>query len=178
MQDLELGPNGGLLYCMEYLNEHVDEWVTQVIDQITAQETPPYLLLIYQASLRCTHGTAVSQLLQKLVKRLSLRLTVVQLIDATLCRDATQFLSATVISLATMVRLELPTISVLSKTDLLLSSAPGDLLFDMGFFLDCQGLDRLVDYIDGSRALSGEDFDISEDEEYQKPGGQPRVSIL
>lgn len=169
MQDLELGPNGGLLYCMEYLNEHVDEWVTQVIDQISAQETPPYLLIDLPGQSEVyTHGTAVSQLLQKLVKRLSLRLTVVQLIDATLCRDATQFLSATVISLATMVRLELPTISVLSKTDLLLSSAPGDLLFDMGFFLDCQGLDRLVDYIDGSRALSEEDFDISEDEEYQK----------
>jgi hypothetical protein len=110
----------------------------------------------------------VSKLLQKLVKQLSLRLTVVQLVDATQCRDATQFLSATVISLATMVRLELPTICVLSKADLLLASDPDDMLFGMDYFLDCQSLDRLLDYLDGSRAPTEGEADIADEEDYQK----------
>ena len=180
MEDLELGPNGGLLYCMEYLNEHADDWIPQVLDKITAQDTatttPPYLLIDLPGQSEVyTHGTSVSQLLQKLVKRLNMRLAVVQLVDSTQCRDATQFLSATVVSLLTMVRLELPTISVLSKADLLLNSSAAaggddDLLFGMDYFLDCQSLERLVDYLDGSRAASIDDDDdnIADDEEYQK----------
>jgi len=27
MEELSLGPNGGLLYCMEYLEENLDEWL-------------------------------------------------------------------------------------------------------------------------------------------------------
>lgn len=169
MQDLELGPNGGLLYCMEYLHEHADDWIPQIMDEITAQATAPYLLIDLPGQSEVyTHGTSVSKLLQKLVKQLSLRLTVVQLVDATQCRDATQFLSATVISLATMVRLELPTICVLSKADLLLASDPDDMLFGMDYFLDCQSLDRLLDYLDGSRAPTEGEADIADEEDYQK----------
>ena len=27
MEELSLGPNGGLLYCMEYLEENLEEWL-------------------------------------------------------------------------------------------------------------------------------------------------------
>ena len=27
MEEMELGPNGGLLYCMEYLEENLHEWL-------------------------------------------------------------------------------------------------------------------------------------------------------
>jgi GTPase SAR1 family protein len=167
MEDLELGPNGGLLYCMEYLDEHADEWIPQILEKINNEPTPPYLLIDLPGQSEVyTHGTSVSKMLQKIVKRLNLRLAVVQLVDATQCRDATQFLSSTVVGLATMIRLELPTVSVLSKSDLLLSFGGNDLLFGMDYFLDCQSLDRLVDYID-TAAHSQQDVDIADDPEYQ-----------
>jgi GTPase SAR1 family protein len=167
MEDLELGPNGGLLYCMEYLDEHADEWIPQILEKINNEPTPPYLLIDLPGQSEVyTHGTSVSKMLQKIVKRLNLRLAVVQLVDATQCRDATQFLSSTVVGLATMIRLELPTVSVLSKSDLLLSFGGNDLLFGMDYFLDCQSLDRLVDYLD-TAAHSQQDVDIADDPEYQ-----------
>lgn len=176
MEDLELGPNGGLLYCMEYLDEHADEWIPQILEKINAEATPPYLLIDLPGQSEVyTHGTSVSKMLQKLVKKLNLRLTVVQLVDATQCRDATQFLSATVVGLATMIRLEFPTVSVLSKSDLLLSMG-GDMLFGMDYFLDCQSLDRLVDYLDTAAHSHNEDEDIADDAEYQAARRKTRDS--
>lgn len=29
MEELSLGPNGGLLYCMEYLEENLDDWLNE-----------------------------------------------------------------------------------------------------------------------------------------------------
>jgi GPN-loop GTPase len=169
MQDLELGPNGGLLYCMEYLNEHSDVWLPDLMKLLSEQDEQPYVLIDLPGQSEIyTHGTSVSSLIKKLIKNWSLRLTVVQLVDATLCLDANQFLSSSVISLASMIRLELPTISILSKSDLLLkSSHKMDLLFSMDFFLECQSLHCLVDYLDQHEGFDQDDFDIAEDEEYQ-----------
>ena len=35
MEELSLGPNGGLLYCMEYLEENLDEWLGEQL-QVSA----------------------------------------------------------------------------------------------------------------------------------------------
>jgi hypothetical protein len=40
MEEHELGPNGGLVYCMEYLLENVD-WLEQKIHQLNSN----YLLI-------------------------------------------------------------------------------------------------------------------------------------
>ena len=47
------------------------------------------------------------------------RLTAVHLIDAHLCSDPGKYISALLLSLSTMLHLELPHINVLSKIDLI-----------------------------------------------------------
>ncbi|KAI3461775.1 hypothetical protein Pfo_018438 [Paulownia fortunei] len=32
MEELVLGPNGGLIYCMEHLEENLDDWLTEELD--------------------------------------------------------------------------------------------------------------------------------------------------
>ncbi|CAN4096212.1 unnamed protein product [Withania somnifera] len=32
MEELGLGPNGGLMYCMEHLEENLDDWLTEELD--------------------------------------------------------------------------------------------------------------------------------------------------
>ncbi|KAL5716138.1 GPN-loop GTPase 3 [Ranunculus cassubicifolius] len=32
MEELNLGPNGGLMYCMEHLEENLDDWLTEELD--------------------------------------------------------------------------------------------------------------------------------------------------
>jgi GTPase SAR1 family protein len=178
MKDFELGPNGGLLYCLEYLNAHADEWIPSLRKAIEEQPTPTYLLLDLPGQSEVyTHGTSVSQLLSKLAKQLNLRLTVVQLVDSTQCRQATSFLSSTLLGLATMIRLEFPTINVLSKFDLIVSSEE-ELAFSMDYFLDCHDLERLVDYLDEGGSAGSDSIDIGDDPEYQAARERIRQSIF
>ena len=130
MEELDLGPNGGLMWCMEYLEQHVDELIDLLEDRMEEEELQQdndnaggtsrgvYLLLDLPGQAEVyTHGTSVATILQKLVKTLDLRLCVVQLLDATYCLEAHKYVSATLLATTTMLRLELPTIQVLSKTE-------------------------------------------------------------
>lgn len=160
MKQLGLGPNGGLVYCMEYLEAHVEE-VAEMIEQRVVQEVMGdndgcslsavpgggiYLLFDLPGQVELyTHGYAVQKLLSKLCKVLDLRLVSVQLIDAHYCTEPANFLSAALLGTTTMLRLELPAVNVLSKIDLLANYGP--LPFSLDYFTDCQDLDRLVPFL-------------------------------
>lgn len=171
MQQLGLGPNGGLIYCMEYLEAHVDDIVQMIQDSVTEGA---YLIFDLPGQVELyTHGTAVPRLLHKLVKVLDLRLVAIQLIDAHYCTEAANFLSAALLGTTTMLRLELPTVNVLSKIDLLANYGPLPLSLD--FFTECQELDRLLPFLRGGSNLDEEEgnvddgeFDYTDDPDYQQ----------
>jgi GPN-loop GTPase len=174
MKETGLGPNGGLLYCMEYLEAHVNDICEMIQSRIVLATTTEdsssslspsstsscYLLLDLPGQVELfTHSTCVQRLLQKLILALDLRLTAVQLMDALYCTDASKFLSASLLATTTMLRLELPMVSILSKVDLLSSmggsgngggsdnddSAAG-LDFHLDFYTECHDLNRLVPF--------------------------------
>lgn len=60
------------------------------------------------------------------------RLAAVELVDAHLCSDASKFLAALLLSLSSMMHLELPHINVLSKADLV--ETYGELHFNLDFY--------------------------------------------
>jgi GTPase SAR1 family protein len=186
MEKLNLGPNGGLIYCMEYLEAHVDEIIATIQSRLPSEKT--YLLLDLPGQIELyTHSTCVQKLLQKLVSVLDLRLTAVQLIDAHYCSDAEKFLSAALLGTTTMLRLELPTVSVLSKVDLL--SNYGELPMNLDFFTECHDLQRLVPFLQDREQHEGysgtsdlnseEDYDfIMSDPDYQKARRRTRDSAF
>lgn len=167
MGKMQLGPNGGLVYCMEYVEAHFDEMVDQLQARINDKM---YLIIDLPGQVELyTHSTCVQSILRKLVQTLDLRLTAVQLIDAQYCTDATKFLSAALLGTTTMLRLELPTVSVLSKVDLL--SRYGELPMGLEFFTECHDLDRLLPFLDQNHRPTDDDdddFDYADDEEYQR----------
>ena len=172
MEKLDLGPNGGLLYCMEYLEQHVNV----LVERIQQQTSPDsYLLFDFPGQVELyTHGTSVQKLLQVLVKQLDLRLCAVNLIDATFCANATKFLSATLVSTTTMLRLELPAVNVLSKVDLLQGLS---LPLGIDYFTGCHDLSRLLPYLDEQPFEQDEDA-IFDDPEYQQVRKQVRQSAF
>ena len=187
MEQLGLGPNGGLVYCMEYLEANVDNIVQMIQERIEASESEKrsYLIIDLPGQVELyTHSECVQNMLHKLSKLLDLRLTAVQLIDAHYCADANKFLSAALLGVSTMIRLELPMVSVLSKVDLL--SQFGELPFALDFFTDCHELHRLVPFLDSVNLASEADdrqngiiydeFDYSDDPEYQKARKKTRQS--
>lgn len=151
VDELGLGPNGGLVYCMEYIEHHLDH----VIGLIRARIRPgTYLLLDLPGQVELyTHCTCVQNILARLTKDLDLRLCLVNLVDAHYCADASKFISAALLSTTAMLRLELPAVSVLSKIDLV--SQYGDLPYNLDYFTECHELERLVPFLDGVGGIAG-----------------------
>ncbi|XP_063984017.1 GPN-loop GTPase 3 [Diachasmimorpha longicaudata] len=117
-EELKFGPNGGLVFCMEYLIENstwLEEQLGDTDDDYIIFDCPGQIELY-------SHMTVVSDLI-KTLQNLNFRLCGVFLVDSQFMVDASKFLSGTMAALSVMINLELPHINVLSKVDLLSKSA-------------------------------------------------------
>ncbi len=179
MTELQLGPNGGLIYCMEYIEHHLGQVMKLLKERLKETSPNAYLLFDLPGQIELTaHSSVVSRIAQRLVREFDLRLVCVQLVDAAIClTDVSKFIGAALVCTSSMMRLELPCVNVLSKMDLLQNCAgfssaamsakqvesDGDsdygyddefgtspLPFNLEFFTQCHDLHRLVDYLDSS----------------------------
>ncbi|RWR84736.1 GPN-loop GTPase 2 [Cinnamomum micranthum f. kanehirae] len=164
MIEHSLGPNGGLVYCMDYLEKNIDWLESKLVPLLNDH----YLLFDFpgQVELFFLHSNA-KKVITKLIKNLDLRLTAIHLVDAHLCSDPGKYVSALLLSLSTMLHLELPHINVLSKIDLIESY--GKLAFNLDFYTDVQDLSYLQFHLDQDprsakyRKLTKELCDVVED---------------
>ncbi|KAL0075646.1 GPN-loop GTPase [Phycomyces blakesleeanus] len=138
MKDLELGPNGGIMFCLEYLLKNLD-WLVEQLKPIKDH----YILFDFPGQVELfTHHTAVKDILAKLEK-LDYRLVAVHMVDAHYCTDPAKYISVLLLSLKTMVMLELPHVNVLSKIDLIESY--GKLRFNLEYYTDVMNLSYLLE---------------------------------
>ncbi|KAG4140493.1 hypothetical protein ERO13_D06G021400v2 [Gossypium hirsutum] len=139
MTEHSLGPNGGLVYCMDYLEKNID-WLQSKLAPLLKDH---YLLFDFPGQ------GADSK------------------VDAHLCSDPAKYVSALILSLSTMLHLELPHINILSKIDLIESY--GKLSFNLDFYTDVQDLSYLQHHLDQDprsakfRKLTKELCDVIED---------------
>ncbi|CAG0902599.1 unnamed protein product [Cyprideis torosa] len=141
MEINHLGPNGGLVYCMEYLEEHL-EWLIGKI----RKKPESYYIFDFPGQVELyTHHRSVRNILDRLAKELDLRLCAVHLVDSHYCSDPGKFISVLLTSLTTMVQLELPHINVLSKIDL--AEKYGKLHFGLDYYTDVLDLKYLLDIL-------------------------------
>jgi GPN-loop GTPase len=117
MEELGLGPNGALLYCMEYLMENLD-WLHDELEQFGDDE---YLILDCPGQLELyTHVPIMKGILDRIREwGYDGSMVSVFCVDAGFLIDASKFISGSLLSLSAMVALELPHISVLTKCDLM-----------------------------------------------------------
>ncbi|XP_052100414.1 GPN-loop GTPase 2-like isoform X2 [Mytilus californianus] len=138
MDTLKLGPNGGLLYCMEYLEKNID-WFEKELKKLEGK----YLIFDFPGQVELyTHHNAVRNVLQKLQKW-DCRLVAVHLVDSHYCSDPSKFISVLLTSLSTMLQIELPHVNVLSKCDLI--EKFGKLSFNLDFYTEVLDLHYLLD---------------------------------
>lgn len=143
MVELQLGPNGALLYAMEYIEVNLD-WLIARIRKATEGITVPYVLFDCPGQVELyTHHDIMTSITQQLVKALDLRLVAVHLIDSTLCVDVHRYISAVLLSLAAMMQMELPHINVLSKIDMVMDHTD-DLTFRLDYYAGVQDLSHLL----------------------------------
>ncbi len=116
---LDYGPNGGLMYAMEYLVQN-SEFLTDAIDSQFGDDE--YFLFDCPGQIELyVHNPIMRQLTQQLERNLNIRLCGVFCIDSTFIRDAAKFISASMMTLSAMAHLELPHINILTKADLIIA---------------------------------------------------------
>ncbi|KAL9631798.1 MAG: hypothetical protein Q9164_005697 [Protoblastenia rupestris] len=115
MEEMGLGPNGGLVYCFEFLLDNLD-FLTESIDPITEE----YLIIIDmpgQIELY-THIPIVPALVNHLRMSLNVNLCATYLLESTFVIDRAKFFAGTLSAMSAMIMLELPHVNVMSKIDL------------------------------------------------------------
>jgi hypothetical protein len=148
MKTYSLGPNGALLFSMEYLEANFD-WLEQ---RLAALPGGSYLVFDCPGQIELyTHHNSFKKIVERLTAPLRYRLTAVHLVDSHYCTDLSLYVAASLTSLTTMVQLELPHVNVLTKIDLL--KLYGKLPFKLEFFTDLLDLPFLVEYLDESTRL-------------------------
>jgi len=147
MKEFQLGPNGGLMFCMEYLEKNSD-WLFEQLaafkDRYIIFDCPGQVELY-------THHDSVRAVIKQLEKK-GYKLTCVHLVDSYYCATPTNYISATLISLSTMLHLELPHVNVLSKIDLVQKF--GKLDFNLDFYTDVQDLSFLQQVLEKDKVTA------------------------
>ncbi|KAL2043529.1 hypothetical protein N7G274_003836 [Stereocaulon virgatum] len=132
MEEMGLGPNGGLIYCFEFLLENLD-FLSDAIDPLTEE----YLIIIDmpgQIELY-THIPIVPALVKHLTRSgaLNINLCATYLLESTFVVDRAKYFAGTLSAMSAMIMLEVPHVNVLSKMDLVKGSVSKK---DMKRFLD------------------------------------------
>src|SRR3989338_750944 len=82
MEELKLGPNGGLVYCIEYLKEHMDDWLKVELKPYIEDDSY-YVIFDMPGQIELyTHYNVVRDICDKLTNVWHFRLCAVNLVDA------------------------------------------------------------------------------------------------
>ncbi|ADV25817.1 cytoplasmic protein [Cryptococcus gattii E566] len=146
MEEYNLGPNGAMLYCIEFLEANFD-WLVERLDGVLAEEGGNGYVVFDtpgQAELWTNHDS-LKNVIEKLIK-MDYRLAAVHLSDAHYITDASKFISVVLLALRAMLQMEMPHLNVLSKIDLI--STYGELPFDLSYYTEVQDLSYLLSSLD------------------------------
>lgn len=116
MEELGLGPNGGLIYCFEFLLQNLD-FLAQALDPLSEE----YLIIFDmpgQIELY-THIPLLPSLVQFLSRQgpLNINLCAAYLLESTFVIDKAKFFAGTLSAMSAMLMLEMPHVNILSKMD-------------------------------------------------------------
>ncbi|KAF9498427.1 ATP-binding protein Fet5 [Pleurotus eryngii] len=113
MGELGYGPNGGLVYCFEYLMQNMD-WLEEELGGFEDD----YLIIDCPGQIELyTHHPFLPDLVRNL-QRLGFRVSATYLIESQFMEDRYKFFSGVLSAMSAMVNLEIPWINIMSKMDL------------------------------------------------------------
>lgn len=114
MEEMELGPNGALIYCFEYLLQNLD-WLDEEIGDYNDE----YLIFDCPGQIELyTHVPVLPNIVRHLQQQLNFNLCATYLLEAPFVIDTSKFFSGALSAMSAMILLELPHINILSKIDL------------------------------------------------------------
>eukprot|EP00227_Mantoniella_beaufortii_P015901 CAMPEP_0197592256 /NCGR_PEP_ID=MMETSP1326-20131121/14995_1 /TAXON_ID=1155430 /ORGANISM="Genus nov. species nov., Strain RCC2288" /LENGTH=261 /DNA_ID=CAMNT_0043157939 /DNA_START=48 /DNA_END=830 /DNA_ORIENTATION=+ len=116
MEEMNLGPNGALLYCMEYLEDSLEDWLSEALegygeDDCVIFDCPGQIELY-------SHHSAFRSFVDQM-HAWGWRMVAVYLLDSQFITDGAKFIAGCMQCQAAMMNLELPHVNVMSKVDLM-----------------------------------------------------------
>ncbi|KAI5921549.1 putative GTP binding protein [Camillea tinctor] len=152
MADDQLGPNGGVLYAFEELENNM-EWLENGLKELGES----YILFDCPGQVELyTHHNSLRNIFFKLQK-LGYRLVAVHLSDSFCLTQPSLYISNLLLTLRAMLQMDLPHINVLTKIDKVASYDP--LPFNLDFYTEVQDLSYLLPYLEEeSPAMRSEKF--------------------
>ncbi|KAL8854390.1 MAG: hypothetical protein Q9221_000877 [Calogaya cf. arnoldii] len=140
MADEELGPNGGVLYALEEL-EHNIEWLQKGLDGLGED----YVLFDCPGQVELfTHHTSLRNIFFR-IQKMGYRLVALHLTDSYCLTLPSLYISTLLLSLRSMLQMDLPHLNVLTKIDKIASYGP--LPFDLEFYTEVQDLPDIVPHL-------------------------------
>ncbi|SMN22781.1 similar to Saccharomyces cerevisiae YLR243W GPN3 Putative protein of unknown function [Maudiozyma saulgeensis] len=114
MEEMDLGPNGALIYCFEYLLQNLD-W----LDEELGDYNDEYLIFDCPGQIELyTHVPVLPNIVRHLQGQLNFSLCATYLLEAPFVIDSSKFFSGALSAMSAMILLELPHINILSKIDM------------------------------------------------------------
>ncbi|SCV71911.1 BQ2448_4605 [Microbotryum intermedium] len=121
MEDLQLGPNGGLIYCFEYLMNNLD-WLQEQMGDYDDD----YLIIDCPGQIELyTHIPVLPKLAKLLTSTMGIQLVSVYLLESQFMEDSAKYFSGVLSAMSCMVGLEVPSVNVMSKMDLVKKGTTG-----------------------------------------------------
>ena len=113
MEELDYGPNGGLVYCFEYLCENLD-WLQ---DQL-GDGDDDYFIIDCPGQMELYSHVPVMRDIVQALQRWGFMVCGVYVLDSQFMADPGKFISGCLACLSAMVQLEIPHVNVMTKMDL------------------------------------------------------------
>ena len=141
MQEFKLGPNGAMIYCMEFLETNI-EWLVEKIKHHNKMTGCKYFLfdLPGQVEIYSNHAS-LKKVISTLTHRLHFQFSAIHLVDCTYLFDRFRFLSALTLSLTAIIGMDMPFINAITKIDLLGKLGRPDM--NLTFYNEISGLKYL-----------------------------------
>ncbi|KAI0478470.1 hypothetical protein GGR56DRAFT_323865 [Xylariaceae sp. FL0804] len=141
MSEDQLGPNGGILYAFEELENNI-EWLENGLKELAES----YILFDCPGQVELyTHHNSLRNVFFKLQK-MGYRLVAVHLSDSFCLTQPSLYISNLLLTLRAMLQMDLPHINVLTKIDKI--SSYDALPFNLDFYTEVQDLSYLLPYLD------------------------------
>lgn len=129
VSDLHFGPNGSILYCLEYLEKNLG-WLEKKIQLTLSGKTMIFILFDFPGQIELyTHYSTVRNLLRRFTKK-KFNLLGVVLSDFFFLKDYTIRQLLHLSNLMMMINIELPFLHLLNKVDLFYSKKVKNKNFD------------------------------------------------
>ncbi|TDG52475.1 hypothetical protein AWZ03_001305 [Drosophila navojoa] len=126
-EELHYGPNGGLIFCLEFLIENQD-WLKEQLcggedELMLGEPDDDYILFDMPGQIELFTHLKMGKQLVELLESWNFRTCVVFCLDSQFMVDGAKFISGTMAALSVMANMEQPHVNVLTKVDLLSAEA-------------------------------------------------------